>query len=235
MPVLRRNAGGINPAELLKAALFEKQNNAEPGVVPDSMATNAYLSSIPASSEQEREGAVLQGEDQRQQDRQNFAQDQQQQESAANTGARVMGFENPRAQAEHSAQEKLQQILQPEEMKLKAAEAGADEARVYAQHEHELDRQSRADLVAAAQGGQTQRNDASIGARTQQFNTLHPPSPWDKLKGLLGMGAPAAAPAAPAGAPAGGMVQMVHPDGRPLTVPADQVEMAKSHGARLVQ
>lgn len=184
-------------AELLKAAIFEQEANKRPGQTPSGLAQNAYISSIPNTAEQEREYQDVQEMDRGASARYEARQNQNNEIDQANAGSHAMGFENPRAQMEDAANKKLATILLPEQMKLRAAEQGADEARTYAAAEHEKDRASRADLVAAAQGGQTQRTTASLAQNDQHFQQAHPPGPIARLAEMFGRKPPSAvAPAA---------------------------------------
>lgn len=152
-------------------------------------------------------------------------------ENVAGQEAKSLGFPDPRAQQEHSAMQKLQQVLLPEQAKAQTAAIAGNTQREFLASEHDQDRQSRADLVTAAQTGQTGRNQAALSAREQQFQQLHPPSMMDKIKGFFGGGG-STAPAAPTS----GTVHMVTPDGRDMpAVPASEVQRLVGLGAHVVQ
>src|SRR5258706_12271326 len=123
------------------------------------MAQNAYFSSMPNTNEQEREAKAQDELDAGASARYQAGLNQNKEIDLAQGGAHAMGFENPRAQSEDAAMKKLQQELIPEKLKLEAASQGADEARAYAQIEHEKDRVSRSADIAAAQVGQPGGND----------------------------------------------------------------------------
>lgn len=225
MGVRQKDYNPANGMALLKAALGEQEMNTTPGRTPSGIAQNAYFSSMPNTNEQEREATATDALDAGASARYQAGLDQNKEIDMANTGAKALGFDNPRAQQEDAAMKKLQMILAPEKMKLDAANAGADEARSYATLEHDKDRQLRSDIVAAQQGGQNARNSATLNTRTTQFNQTHPPGIMDRLKGMFGgKTAPEAT------------VRMESPDGQEQAdVPQSQVQAFIARGGKVIQ
>lgn len=220
---------GYNPDRglaMLKMALGEKDANENtPGRVPSGIAENEYFGSIPNTNEQEREAGILDNLDAGASARQQAELNQYKSIDMAKTGARAMGFEDPRAQAEDA----FQKLMTPERMKLQAAEKGADEARTYSSLEHDKDRQVRQDIVAAQQGGQNQRQTTAIG---QQNNVIDQKAQAQYAKdhsilNFFHIGRPTAG----VGNTAGSAVQMMDPDTKEVrSVPASQVQQAISIG-----
>lgn len=237
MPTLRvRNPS--SDAELLNAALFEQAQNRQPGEIPHSMAQNAYFTSMPLSRENQRQADSMDAADEAASARYQDTLDTNRGIDKSNSEARAMGFENPRAQYEDVAMKKLQGVLLPEQMKLRAAEQGADEARTYAGVEHQRDRDARMEVVQAQQDALNQRSGAAIDARTQQFQQLHPPSYVDRMKNFFGMGTKAAAQGAPAamGSTEEPTVKIQDPQsGEVRDVPRSRAQAIISRGGVLVQ
>lgn len=236
MGVRQKDYNPANGLALLKLALGEKEaNETTPGRVPSGIAQNAYFSSMPNTNEQEREAKSYDELDRGASERYQAGLDQNKEIDLATSGAHAMGFDSPRAQMEDSAMKKLRMVLAPEQMKLDAASAGADEARTYAGMEHERDRQARADLVRDAQSGQTQRNADTLAQRDKQFQQLHPPGLLQRMKeAVFGK---SAAPAGPnASGSAEPTVRMESPDGQEQAdVPQSQVQAFIARGGKVIQ
>lgn len=232
MGVRQKNYDPANGLALLKLALGEQQANREPGVVPGSMAQNAYAASIPNTNEQEREARDVDALDAGASERYQAGLDQNKEIDIATTGAHAMGFDNPRAQMEDTAMKKLQQVLLPAQEQTKAAGLNATANREFLASEHDQDRQARADVVRAQQSGQTQRQQTTIGQQNQvaaaKYKQQHP------ILNFFGLGQPAPMeqPKTLSGATdTSATVEMVTPDGRTLDVPAEKVAEMEAAGA----
>lgn len=223
MPVPQKQPG--NAAELLKLALFERQQNERPGQVPSSMAQNAYLSGMPNTNEQEREAGVLADADARYASNRAAEMDLNQEETAVRRGAQVMGYESPRAQQEAAEMSKLRQVLLPAQARAREAASLAEANRGFTAQQNEANRNAKAEIVNTQQGGQNQRTQAGVDQRAAQFDKLHPPSVMDRLRGVFGGSQPAAQATA-------ATVEMMTPDGRVMDVPAGDVSRMEALGAK---
>lgn len=223
--------GSYNPShglEMLKLALAEKNANENtPGRVPSGIAENAYASSMPNTSEQEREYQSMKASDEGAAKRYQDQQDEWGAQDALESQARTMGYESPAAAHTAGVNEKLRQVLLPEQVKLEAATREREAAREFSASQNDLNRQSRMDAANVTQNGQNGRQATTQAGVQSRFNQLHPPSMMDKLKGVFGMGTPAA-PSGP--------VTMQSPDGQETqVVPPERVQEFLARGAKIVQ
>jgi hypothetical protein len=213
--------------------MFKLNQNAFPGVNPGAFSAEANdeASATDMSNESQRERALLNESNTRAEAgiRQDLV------EADQVRGARNMGFEGShplREQADYTANQKLRQVLLPEQIKLEAALAEQRNNETFTSQQHELDRQSREKMAAGAQAGQMNRVNAQ-----QSAITARQPDKRGWLMKMLGIGAPpAAAQSAPAAQDGGsGMVMMEAPTGEQQMVPAARVQEFLAKGAQLVQ
>jgi hypothetical protein len=220
------------PATLQQMLGLEPEVGQEPSSI-------AFNNAIPASIEKQREAGIIAGIDART----NASMADDLAEAEAVRGARNMGFQGTyplQEQANYAAEQKLRQILIPEQMKLQAAMMERETGREFDANQRDLDRKSRESIASGAQAAglsRVQAQQSGINARQQQAQEAKR-NPLSKLFGwLTGSGGSAALPTVPTQVPTGneGMVLMEAPTGEQQAVPAARVQEFLAKGARVVE
>jgi len=210
----------------------------EVGREPSSIAFNDYLANIEPTNEQRREGGVIDSAAARTDA--SMASDLA--EAEAVREARNLGFEGSyplQEQAQWSADQKLRQLLIPEQMKLESARTERETGREFDANQRAMDRSSREKIASGAQAGQTGRVQAQqqgIASRQQQAQQAKQGGISKLYNWLTGSGQAQANPAAPTQAPAAsGDVTMIDPTtGETASVPAARVNEYLARGAQIV-
>ncbi len=206
----------------------------EVGQQPSGIAFNDYLANIGPTNEQQREAGVLAHAGART----NASMANDLEEANAVEAARNMGFDGSyplQEQAQWSADQKLRQILIPEQMKLQAAMLEKETGREFNASQGALDRASRERIATGSQAtqmGKTQATQNGVAHR-QAMDAWNKRGMFSKLGDWLSGAQP---PQAPAGAAVtGNTVKMMDPTtGDTRDVPADRVNEYLARGAQVI-
>lgn len=232
--------------------MFKINPQAFPGVNPATFANqaNEEAANVRPTFEQQREAGVLADSS----DRAEIGIRSDLEEAQKVRDARNMGFEGSyplKQQKDEEDRSAMARLLMPKQMELQAAAMNQDATRQFAAGEHDQDRASRESIAAASQQGQNQRQGVSAGNAAAKSVKLGSNPLRSLFGGYMGIDtneqvqqheqervrSSVQSQMGMSGGQSGssGMVQMVAPDGGPMTVPQDRVDEMEALGARRVQ